>query len=94
MDNSDGLNEDISQISEHSGYCVQSEVRVKNQYELYVEIYDISSRQNINSIIDSLYTDNERFYLFLSLVCKHVITRMRWRREKSVNSYYEFKQIV
>lgn len=90
MDNSDGLNEDISQISEHSGYCVQSEVRVKNQYELYVEIYDISSRQNINSIIDSLYTDNERFYLFLSLVCKHVITRMRWRREKSVNSYYEF----
>ena len=55
-----------------------------------MEIYEISSRQNINSIIDSLYTDKERFYIFLSLVCKHVITRMRWRKEKSVNSYYEF----
>ena len=90
MDNSDGSHEDISQISEQSGRGEESVVKVKNQYELYMEIYEISSRQHINSIIDSLYTDKERFYLFLSLVCKHVITRMRWRREKVVNPYYEF----
>ena len=77
MDNSDGSHEDISQISENSGRGEASVVKVKNQYELYMEIYEISSRQNITSIIDSLYTDKERFYLFLSLVCKHVITRMR-----------------
>ena len=90
VNNSDESHEDISQISEHSGYCAKSDVKVKSQYELYIEIYEISSRQNIDSIIDSLYTDKERFYLFLSLVCKHVITRMRWKREKGVNSYYEF----
>ena len=83
--------EELSQITEYSSHIRDSleSNRTTNQLDLYSDLSDLASTK-IPTIIEELYKDSERFFVFLSLVCKHVITKSKWKKYKESIPYYEF----
>ena len=66
---------------------------IKNQKTLYEELVEISRYNcdtDIDKMMEELYKDNDRFYTFLILVCKHVVFKNKWRKNKINKHYYEF----
>ena len=69
----------------------------KSQSDLFQELLDIAVKNEDkesgitwDDIVKQLYESNERFYQFVMLVCKHVITKTKWKNSKMGSYYFEF----
>ena len=89
-DNTEGTTE--SNQTKKSAQAQQENIK-KNQICHYEELIDITRQdyeENVEDLLTKLYEDKERFYTFLILVCKHIVTKKKWRRKKIQQHYYEF----
>ena len=84
-DNTEGTTEtNQTKISAQS----HQENMKRNQICHYEELIDIARQDyedKAENMLTNLYEDKERFYKFLILVCKHIVTKKKWRRKKCKN---------
>ena len=86
------VSSDNSHVSEMTSVVLNRNELLVGQLKKYNTLVKISNQnyEDENACIEELYSNEEIFYFFLFVVVKHVIGKMKWKRMKTEENYYDF----